>query len=244
VTNARSRTKNAKPGRITVRGVGAGRSGPADDARRNRCWCNADVDVRRPRRARRGAGHLIGSELHKPSGRAGTRPPTPPTAHAPEAVVTGRRRRRRPALGAPAEVVKTLVAEARSRRRRRAAWSLGDPLSAGLGAGRGQCRRQEHRWLVRDRARAARHHRRCPATAGMPLGSSHTVADVRGDVDWAALAAAPGPLDPAGRPPSILPIAARALTDYGLSAADAGAWSPSQGTTCATALGGEPRSPG
>ena len=33
-----------------------------------------------------------------------------------------------------------------------------------------------------------------PAYAGLPLGSSHTVADVRGDVDWAALAAAPGPL--------------------------------------------------
>ena len=33
-----------------------------------------------------------------------------------------------------------------------------------------------------------------PAYAGLPLGSAHTVADVRGDVDWAALAAAPGPL--------------------------------------------------
>ena len=33
-----------------------------------------------------------------------------------------------------------------------------------------------------------------PTYAGLPLGSSHTVADVRGDVDWEALAAAPGPL--------------------------------------------------
>ena len=33
-----------------------------------------------------------------------------------------------------------------------------------------------------------------PTYAGLPVGSSHTVADVRGDVDWAALAAAPGPL--------------------------------------------------
>lgn len=34
-----------------------------------------------------------------------------------------------------------------------------------------------------------------PSYAGMPLGSSHTVADVRAEgVDWAALAASPGPL--------------------------------------------------
>ena len=29
-----------------------------------------------------------------------------------------------------------------------------------------------------------------PTYAGLPLGSTHTVADVRGEVDWAALAAA------------------------------------------------------
>ncbi|WP_026306031.1 uroporphyrinogen-III synthase [Smaragdicoccus niigatensis] len=33
-----------------------------------------------------------------------------------------------------------------------------------------------------------------PTYAGMALGSTHTTADVRGEVDWAALAAAPGPL--------------------------------------------------
>lgn len=33
-----------------------------------------------------------------------------------------------------------------------------------------------------------------PGYAGIALGSAHTEADVRGDVDWAALAAAPGPL--------------------------------------------------
>lgn len=31
-----------------------------------------------------------------------------------------------------------------------------------------------------------------PTYAGLPIGSTHTVADVRGEVDWAALAAAPG----------------------------------------------------
>src|ERR671933_553197 len=33
-----------------------------------------------------------------------------------------------------------------------------------------------------------------PAFAGIPLGSGHTEADVRAGVDWAALAAVPGPL--------------------------------------------------
>jgi uroporphyrinogen III methyltransferase/synthase len=33
-----------------------------------------------------------------------------------------------------------------------------------------------------------------PSYAGIALGSGHTEADVRGEVDWAALAAAPGPL--------------------------------------------------
>src|SRR5699024_12351359 len=33
-----------------------------------------------------------------------------------------------------------------------------------------------------------------PAYAGLALGSAHTEADVRAGADWAALAAAPGPL--------------------------------------------------
>ncbi|HEX5811456.1 MAG TPA: SAM-dependent methyltransferase, partial [Pseudonocardia sp.] len=33
-----------------------------------------------------------------------------------------------------------------------------------------------------------------PAYAGVPLGSAHVEADVRAGVDWAALAAGPGPL--------------------------------------------------
>ena len=64
--------------------------------------------------------------------------------------------------------------------------------------------------------------RACPPTtavptyAGLPLGSSHTVADVRGDVDWAALAAAPGPLI-LHATASHLPDAARTLIEYGLA---------------------------
>ncbi|MET9202454.1 uroporphyrinogen-III synthase, partial [Gordonia sp. NPDC003585] len=53
--------------------------------------------------------------------------------------------------------------------------------------------------------------------AGMPLGSTHTEADVRGEVDWAALAAAPGPLvlhATSGH----LAETASALTEQGLAA--------------------------
>jgi uroporphyrinogen III methyltransferase/synthase len=57
-----------------------------------------------------------------------------------------------------------------------------------------------------------------PTYAGLPLGSSHTVADVRGDVDWEALAAAPGPLILQATT-SHLADAARALIDHELAEA-------------------------
>ncbi len=69
-----------------------------------------------------------------------------------------------------------------------------------------------------------------PTYAGLPLGSSHTVADVRGDVDWAALAAAPGPLI-LHATPSHLPEAARTLIEYGL-AESTPAVVTANGTTC------------
>ena len=55
-----------------------------------------------------------------------------------------------------------------------------------------------------------------PTYAGLPLGSTHTVADVRGEVDWAALAAAPGPLILTATA-SHLAEAARTLIDFGLA---------------------------
>ena len=55
-----------------------------------------------------------------------------------------------------------------------------------------------------------------PTYAGLPLGSSHTVADVRGDVDWGALAAAPGPLI-LHATATHLPDAARTLIEHGLT---------------------------
>lgn len=119
----------------------------------------------------------------------------------------------RPALGEPAEVAKLLVNEAR-------AGSdvvrlvAGDPLSDDA--------------VITEVTAVSRAHAQfeivpglppataVPAYAGLPLGSSHTVADVRGDVDWGALAAAPGPLI-LHATASHLPDAARTLVEYGLT---------------------------
>ena len=133
----------------------------------------------------------------------------------------------RPALGDPAEVAKTLATEART--------GLdvvrlvaGDPLSIDS--------------VIAEVTAVARTHLKfeivpgLPATtavptyAGLPLGSSHTVADVRGDVDWAALAAAPGPLI-LHATASHLPDAARTLIEYGL-ADTTPCVVTAQGTTC------------
>ena len=97
----------------------------------------------------------------------------------------------RPALGDPAEVAKVLVNEARNgvdvvR------LVAGDPLSIDAVAVEvnAVARTQTHFEIVPGLPATTA----VPTYAGLPLGSSHTVADVRGDVDWAALAAAPGPL--------------------------------------------------
>ncbi|ODR09488.1 bifunctional uroporphyrinogen-III C-methyltransferase/uroporphyrinogen-III synthase [Mycolicibacillus koreensis] len=119
----------------------------------------------------------------------------------------------RPALGGAAEVAKTLVAAARAGDDviRLVA---GDPLSVDS--------------VVTEVTTVARTNVTfevvpglppaiaVPTYAGLPLGSSHTVADVRGDVDWAALAAAPGPLILQATA-SHLPDAASTLIDYGLT---------------------------
>lgn len=97
----------------------------------------------------------------------------------------------RPALGDPTEVAKTLTAEAR------AGCDVvrlvaGDPLTvdAVITEVNAVARSHLHIELVPGLAPT----NAVPTYAGLPLGSSHTVADVRGDVDWEALAAAPGPL--------------------------------------------------
>lgn len=98
----------------------------------------------------------------------------------------------RPALGEPAEVAKTLTAEARTgvdvvR------LVAGDPLTvdAVITEVNAVARSHMHIEIVPGLASSSA----VPTYAGLPLGSSHTVADVRDPhVDWEALAAAPGPL--------------------------------------------------
>jgi uroporphyrinogen III methyltransferase/synthase len=97
----------------------------------------------------------------------------------------------RPAVGDPAEVAKALVAEARAGHQV-VRLVAGDPLSADA--------------VVREAAAVAKTavpfdvvpgvpvSVGVPAYAGVPLGSTYTTADARGDLDWAALGAAPGTL--------------------------------------------------
>ncbi|BBY73753.1 bifunctional uroporphyrinogen-III C-methyltransferase/uroporphyrinogen-III synthase [Mycolicibacterium parafortuitum] len=144
----------------------------------------------------------------------------------------------RPALGDPAEVAKTLAHEARTgvdvvR------LIAGDPLSVDsvITEINALAKTQLNFEIVPGLPGTSA----VPTYAGLPLGSSHTVADVRGDVDWAALAAAPGPLI-LHATPSHLPESARTLIEYGL-AESTPAVVTANGTTCQqrsveTTLGG------
>jgi uroporphyrinogen III methyltransferase / synthase len=119
----------------------------------------------------------------------------------------------RPALGDPAEVAKTLTAEARSGTDV-VRLVAGDPLSvdAVITEVNAVARTHLHFEVVPGLAPSCA----VPTYAGLPLGSAHTVADVRGDVDWAALVAAPGPLILQATA-SHVGEAARTLIEYGLS---------------------------
>ncbi len=119
----------------------------------------------------------------------------------------------RPALGDPAEVAKTLATEARTgvdvvR------LVAGDPLSVDAVITEVTALAKTH--LNFEIVPGLPDTTAVPTYAGLPLGSAHTVADVRGDVDWAALAAAPGPLI-LHATASHLPDAARTLIEYGLA---------------------------
>ncbi len=133
----------------------------------------------------------------------------------------------RPALGDPAEVAKTLTAEAR------AGVDVvrlvaGDPLSvdAVITEVNAVARTHLHIEIVPGLAATSA----VPTYAGLPLGSSHTVADVRGEVDWEALAAAPGPLILQATA-SHLADAARTLVEHEL-ADTTPCVVTAQGTTC------------
>ncbi|AFP37409.1 bifunctional uroporphyrinogen-III C-methyltransferase/uroporphyrinogen-III synthase [Mycolicibacterium smegmatis] len=133
----------------------------------------------------------------------------------------------RPALGDPAEVAKTLASEARH------GYNVvrliaGDPLSVDAVITEINALAKTH--LTFEIVPGLPDTTAVPTYAGLPLGSSHTVADVRGDVDWAALAAAPGPLI-LHATASHLPDAARTLIEHGL-VENTPAVVTANGTTC------------
>jgi uroporphyrinogen III methyltransferase / synthase len=223
-----TRGRKPKPGRITFVGSGPGDPGLLTTRARtvlaNAALVFTDPDVPEAVLA------LAGSELPPPSGpepaRAHTQvgdasqPPTNGDAHSdaavgvtpsPPAIPGGPDIR--PALGDPAEVAKTLATEARTgvdvvR------LVAGDPLSVDAVITEVTALAKTH--LDFEIVPGLPDTTAVPSYAGLPLGSAHTVADVRGDVDWESLAAAPGPLI-LHATVSHLPDAARTLIDYGLA---------------------------
>jgi uroporphyrinogen III methyltransferase/synthase len=225
-----TRGRKPRPGRIMFVG-----SGPGDPAllttRAATVLANAalvftDPDVPEPVLA------LIGTDLPPVSGPA----PAEPGPDAAEgagvedkpAAVVSVGPDIRPALGDPAEVAKTLTAEARSGADV-VRLVAGDPLSvdAVITEVNAVARTHLHFEIVPGLAPSSA----VPTYAGLPLGSSHTVADVRGDVDWSALAAAPGPLILQATS-SHVADAARTLIEYGLAETTPCVVTAS-GTTCA-----------
>ncbi|ANE82313.1 bifunctional uroporphyrinogen-III C-methyltransferase/uroporphyrinogen-III synthase [Mycobacterium adipatum] len=223
--HAGSRGRKIRPGRITFVGSGPGDPGLLTTRARtvlaNAATVFTDPDVPEAVLA------LVGSELPPTSGPAPHAPASDSDGGEAPAVLPGGADVR-PALGDPAEVAKTLAAEARHgvdvvR------LVAGDPLSVDA--------------VITEVNTLARTHLNfeivpglpdttaVPTYAGLPLGSSHTVADVRDpNVDWAALAAAPGPLI-LHATASHLADAARTLVEFGL-AENTPAVVTAHGTTC------------
>jgi uroporphyrinogen III methyltransferase / synthase len=209
-----TRGRKHKPGRITFVGAGPGDPGLLTTRARtvlaNATLVFTDPDVPEAVLA------LVGSELPPPSGPAEPAKAADDTSDADANALTPSLPSGvdvRPALGDPVEVAKLLANEAKAGADV-VRLVAGDPLSDDA--------------VITEVTALARAHGQfevvpgLPATtavptyAGLPLGSSHTVADVRGDVDWAALAAAPGPLI-LHATASHLPEAARTLIEYGLT---------------------------
>ncbi len=212
-----TRGRKPKPGRIVFVGSGPGDPGlltiRAKAALARAALVFTDPDVPEPVLA------LVGTEL----------PPAPI-----ETTAEGDETEQdagpdiRPALGGPAEVAKTLTAAARTGADV-VRLVAGDPLSVdSLVTEVGAVARTN---LVFEIIPGLNPTSAVPTYAGLPLGSSHTVADVRGDVDWAALAAAPGPLILQATA-SHLPEAASTLIEYGLTDSTPCVVTTS-GTTCA-----------
>lgn len=224
-----TRGRKPTPGRITYVGSGPGDPGllttRAAAVLTNAALVFTDPDVPEPVLA------LIGKDLPPVSGPA----PADPAASSGDGADQGQTQPAvisggpdiRPALGDPAEVAKTLTHEARTgvdvvR------LVAGDPLTvdAVITEVNAIARSHLHIEIVPGLAPT----NAVPTYAGLPLGSSHTVADVRGDVDWEALAAAPGPLILQATS-SHLADAARTLIDHEL-AENTPCVVTAQGTTC------------
>jgi uroporphyrinogen III methyltransferase / synthase len=194
-----TRGRKPRPGRITFVGSGPGDPGLLT-TRAARVLANAalvftDANVPEPVLA------LIGKDLPPVSGPAPADPVSGKAdgtaeadqGHGALAVLSGGPDIR-PAEGDPAEVAKTLTAEARSGSDV-VRLVAGDPLTldAVIAEVNAVARTHLHIEIVPGLAATSA----VPTYAGLPLGSSHTVADVRvdpKDTDWEALAAAPGPL--------------------------------------------------
>ncbi|WP_110883655.1 uroporphyrinogen-III synthase [Mycolicibacterium wolinskyi] len=225
----RARGRKVKPGRITFVGSGPGDPGLLT-ARAQAVLAHAELVFTDPD-VPEAVLALVGTDLPPASGPAPAAKPAggadtaTPEAEQPAVIPGGPEVR--PALGDPAEVAKTLAGEARH------GYDVvrlvaGDPLSVDA--------------VITEIGALAKTHLNfeivpglpdttaVPTYAGLPLGSSHTVADVRGDVDWAALAAAPGPLI-LHATASHLPDAARTLIEHGLVESTP-AVVTANGTTC------------
>lgn len=188
-----TRGRKPRPGRITYVGSGPGDPGllttRAATVLANAALVFTDPDVPEAVLA------LIGKDLPPVSGPA---PADAPAGNADAATgpdqpaVISAGPDVRPALGEPAEVAKTLTAEARTGADV-VRLVAGDPLTvdAVITEVNAVARSHLHLEIVPGLAPTGA----VPTYAGLPLGSSHTVADVRDPhVDWEALAAAPGPL--------------------------------------------------
>ncbi|ULE34193.1 uroporphyrinogen-III synthase [Mycobacterium sp. IDR2000157661] len=210
------RGRKSKPGRITFVGSGPGDPGLLTTRARtvlaHAALVFTDPDVPEPVLA------LVGSELPAPSGPE-PEPATPAVGQPADA--TGQQAPTisggpdiRSAVGDPAEVAKMLATEARTgvdvvR------LVAGDPLSVDAVITEVNALARTH--LNFEIVPGLPDTTAVPTYAGLPLGSAHTVADVRDpDVDWAALAAAPGPLI-LHATATHLPDAARTLIEYGLT---------------------------
>ena len=230
-----TRGRKHKPGRITFVGAGPGDPGLLTTRARtvlaNAALIFTDPDVPEAVLA------LAGSELPPQSGPEPAEAAAAPDGDGEVSTIPGGPDIR-PALGDPSEVAKVLANEARTgvdvvR------LVAGDPLSVDAVITEVNALTRSH--LQFEIVPGLPATTAVPTYAGLPLGSSHTVADVRGDVDWAALAAAPGPLILQATA-SHLADAASTLIEYGLSDTTPCVVT-AQGTTCQqrsleTTLGG------